>query len=669
MLGKCQIMKTLQLVLVLAYFSCCLLFSACDQTSNFEQNAAVTPVVQESMDKGNEAFKQEDYKTAIDYYLRLLKILEPQGNLKIYPEILVQLGTSYFKLQDYDKALDYYYLFLELPQVQSSPKEKAKGIGSIASVHQKVGNYEDSYQLQIDALKIREAENDSAGIGRSLYELGTLMFYQKNYELAREYYQSSLNLSKAMGNKKATLSCLNAMGTTYQGLDSTNLVLPYLEEALALARELGKKSAEAYALHNIGAHYLEKKSFFQTAEAYFLESYQIKLDLDDKWGLIGSHIYLGDLYLKQSLLEKARLEYEKGLALAEEIDSDVRKVALLNRLAEVYELKKDYPQALLLKNKYISLNESILNEKMLEEMGNKKAQYLLQKKEKDIAIFKEKARTKKLRSNFLLILSFFSICLVGLSYNSHTRLQFTKKLKEKNTEIQQQNQDLARKNDDLKKFAFIVSHDLKAPLRTIGSFTGLMRRRYFHLFDKNGQEYMDFITGGVKRMDQLLNDLLTYSQIENNEQESDWTETKDVVHNALSNLYFQIRNQKVAIKINEIALPRVRGNSAHLTQLFQNIIANGIKFRNGRDPQILIDCLQNEEKYTFAIKDNGIGIEEQYQEKIFRMFSRLHKVEEYEGTGIGLATCKKIVEKHGGKIWVESAPGQGSTFFFSLPKN
>ena len=170
-------------------------------------------------------------------------------------------------------------------------------------------------------------------------------------------------------------------------------------------------------------------------------------------------------------------------------------------------------------------------------------------------------------------------------------------------------------------------------------------------------------------MDQLLNDLLTYSQIENTDRGVDWTETKDVIHNALSNLYFQIRNQNVAVKINEEALPRVKGNSAHLTQLFQNIIANGIKFRNGRAPQISIDCMQNEQKITFAIKDNGIGIEDQYQEKIFRMFSRLHKVEEYEGTGIGLATCKKIVEKHGGKIWVKSAPGKGSTFYFSLPKN
>jgi len=641
---------------------------ACQQEVLFEEIAETPINIEKTIEAGDDYYEEEDYMAAITKYEEVLNDLEPQENCKIYPKLLLQLGKANAKLQRYDVALHFYNIYLELPQVDSYPKDKANGLGLAASAYQKIGNYETSYDYQIQALAIRESQQDSAGIGRSLYELGTLVFYQKNYELALKYYKSSMELAVASRKDKAILSCLSALGPTYEGLQDTVAALKTLNKALDLARSLGIKSKEAYALHNLAAHHLRKKAYGQAYE-FLMESYQIKFALEDKWGLIGSHIYIGDLFRKQDLLEQAEQEYDSGLSLAKEIASDARIVTLYDRLGTVYAAQKQYAKAVEMKDLYMDLKESLLNEKLIEELGNKKIHYELEQKKREILLLKEQTRVKKLKTKTLWLFSFISVCLIGVSLRSRAKHRHNQELQEKNQEIQKQNSDLERKNDDLKKFAFIVSHDLKAPLRTIGSFTGLLRRRYFNKIDQDGQEYMDFITGGVKRMDQLLNDLLTYSQIENTDRGADWTETKDVIHNALSNLYFQIRNQNVAVKINEEALPRVKGNSAHLTQLFQNIIANGIKFRNGRAPQISIDCMQNEQKFTFAIQDNGIGIEDQYQEKIFRMFSRLHKVEEYEGTGIGLATCKKIVEKHGGKIWVKSALGKGSTFYFSLPKN
>lgn len=641
---------------------------ACQQEALLE-DIAETPVdIEETIDAGNVYYAEENYTAAITKYEEVLKDFEPQENCKIYPKLLLQLGKANAKLQRYDAALHFYEKYLILPQVDSHPKDKATGLGLMATAYQKIGNYETSYDYQIQALGIRESQKDSAGIGRSLYELGTLVFYQKNYELALKYYKGSMALAVARKKDKAILSCLSALGPTYEGLRDTVAALKTLNKALDLARSLGIKSKEAYALHNLGAHHLRKKAYAEAYE-FLMESYQIKFALEDKWGLIGSHIYIGDLFRSQGLLEQAEQEYDSGLNLAKEIESDARIVTLYDRLGTVYTAQGKYVKAIEMKDLYMDLKEELLNEKLIEELGNKKIQYELEKKDREILLLQEQNRVKKLKTKTLWMFSFISVCLIGVSLRSRAKHKHNEALQEKNQEIQQKNSDLERKNDDLKKFAFIVSHDLKAPLRTIGSFTGLLRRRYFNKIDQDGQEYMDFITGGVKRMDQLLNDLLTYSQIENTDRGADWTETKDVIHNALSNLYFQIRNQNVAVKINEEALPRVKGNSAHLTQLFQNIIANGIKFRNGRAPQISIDCMQNEQKFTFAIQDNGIGIEDQYQEKIFRMFSRLHKVEEYEGTGIGLATCKKIVEKHGGKIWVKSALGKGSTFYFSLPKN
>lgn len=661
-------MNTLWKVNGLLFLYLMLLLSSCDYLQLGNQMEEANPEIKILLDEGEELFKEEDFESAIENYEAVLDLLPPQENCKIYPEVLLQLGKSNFKLQRYYEALDYYHTYLELPQIQSSSEDKAKGLNNIAAVHQRIGNEDESYRLQLEALQILESIQDSAGIGRALYQLGTIVFYQKNYKQALKYYQGSLELAELRGKKKAVLSCYSALGPTYAGLGDTLRAHQYLSKALTLSRTVGSRSKEAYALHNLGAHYLKKEELDKAQEA-LMESYHIKVELQDKWGLIGSHMYLGDVYMKQKRLALADVAYQEGLALADKIDSDRRRVDLYKRLAKVASEQNDFRRAFSMNSEYIKLKETLLNEEMIKNASNARIKYELGKKENEINLLKQENRFKKSKSTFYWAMSFLTVCLMGMSYRSVIRHRFQIQLQEKNQEIHQQYTDLSRKNEDLQKFAFIVSHDLKAPLRTIGSFTGLLRRRYFNAIDKNGQEYMEFITGGVKRMDQLLNDLLTYSQIENKPQESDWTETKDVVNNALSNLYFQIRNENAAIRINEHALPRVKGNSAHLTQLFQNIIANGIKFRNGKSPQISIDCVPEGENYTFKIRDNGIGIEEQYKEKIFRMFSRLHKMDEYEGTGIGLATCKKIVERHGGEIWVESKLGQGSTFCFSLPRN
>lgn len=652
------------LTLVCLFF----LLSGCDYLQMKDDAGEADPAIVSKLEEGEAFLKDEDYESAIEKYEAVLDLLPPQENCKTYPKVLMQLGKANFKLQRYYEALDYYHIYLELPQIQSSSKEKANGLSRIAAVHQRIGNDEESYRLQLQALEALEQIQDSAGIGRSLYQLGTIVFYQKDYAQALKYYQGSLDLAEKRKKEKGMLSCFSALGPTYEGLGDSQRAQEYLNKALDLSRKLKIRSKEAYALHNLGAHYL-KKDELDKAFDLLTESYHLKIELQDKWGLIGSYMYLGDLYMKQIQYPLADTAYKKGLQLAEEIDSDARKVKLYDRLAKVASKQGDFERAFEMNLSYIKLKESLLNEEMIKKLGNARIQYELGKKENEIKLLKQEGLYKKMKGTFFWMVSFLTVCLMGMSYRTVIKHKFQLQLQEKNAEINQQYTDLSRKNEDLKKFAFIVSHDLKAPLRTIGSFTGLLKRRYFNAIDQNGQEYMEFITGGVKRMDQLLNDLLTYSQIENNEQESNWTETKDVVHNALSNLYFQIRNENAAIQINEKALPRVKGNSAHLTQLFQNIIANGIKFRNGKSPRISIDCLPKEDEYTFRIQDNGIGIEEQYKEKIFRMFSRLHKMEEYEGTGIGLATCKKIVEKHGGKIWVESQLGQGSTFFFSLPRN
>jgi PAS domain S-box-containing protein len=249
--------------------------------------------------------------------------------------------------------------------------------------------------------------------------------------------------------------------------------------------------------------------------------------------------------------------------------------------------------------------------------------------------------------------------------------------------LAQKTEELAHSNRELELFAYVASHDLQEPLRMIASYTQLLARRYKGQLDQDADEFIHYAVDGAERMQTLINDLLAYSRVGTRGKPFAPTDCNEVLRRALDNLKVAIEDSQAVI--HTAALPKVMGDEVQLTQLFQNLLSNAIKFRGGRTPEIHVSAemkpvpspasvapdkfaagLRGEE-WTFAVRDNGIGIEREFYDRIFVIFQRLHGRDEYPGTGIGLAVCKRIVERHGGRIWVESEPGRGSTFCFTLP--
>lgn len=232
-------------------------------------------------------------------------------------------------------------------------------------------------------------------------------------------------------------------------------------------------------------------------------------------------------------------------------------------------------------------------------------------------------------------------------------------------QINQTMKKLEKSNKELEQFAYITSHDLREPLRMITSFLQLLKRRYDDKLDADANEFIGYAVEGAKRLDNMTNDLLLYSRLNSKKRNVKTIDVENSLKIALLNLKVQI--EETSSKITYDPMPTLEADEKLIVQLFQNLIGNAIKYRSSEPPEIHISTKREKNQYLFSVRDNGIGIEPKHLEKIYTIFQRLHTHEEYEGTGIGLAISKKIVEEQGGKIWAESEPGKGTTFYFTIP--
>ena len=225
--------------------------------------------------------------------------------------------------------------------------------------------------------------------------------------------------------------------------------------------------------------------------------------------------------------------------------------------------------------------------------------------------------------------------------------------------------ELEHSNQELQQFAYVASHDLQEPLRMVTSYVQLLERRYGGQLDADADEFIGFVVDGAQRMQELIRGLLAYSRVGSQAEPFRPTDGQHALDQALANL--QVAIQECGAIVTHDPMPTVVADPTQLMQVLQNLIGNAVKFRGERAPEIHVGVEHRDRAWLFSVRDNGIGIASQYTERIFVIFRRLHTRQEYPGAGIGLAICKRIVERHGGRIWVEAEPGKGSTFYFTLP--
>jgi PAS domain S-box-containing protein len=271
------------------------------------------------------------------------------------------------------------------------------------------------------------------------------------------------------------------------------------------------------------------------------------------------------------------------------------------------------------------------------------------------------------------------IDMMGLDGNRRTMIVFTELMRKENgapngviaalvdiTIQKEAEKNLSRSNYELQQFAYLSSHDLQEPLRMVVSYMSLLEKRYKDQLDPKAREYIDNAIEGGSRMRQLIDDLLAYSRLETTGKKFVPVNMNEVLESTIKVLMVTIEENRADISVGP--LPTVKADGSQMVQLMQNLVGNAIKFHGSERPMVQIKAKPGHRDWTFSVKDNGIGMNTEYSEKIFQMFQRLHNQDQYPGTGVGLAIAKKIVERHGGRIWVESEEGKGATFFFTIPK-
>ena len=573
------------------------------------------------------------------------------------------------KMGNYKAAYSYYDKVLDLSE-KMTPVDYFMIAGAyhgLGHLHREVGIYDKAITYYLKSLEISTHLKETVDLIVSHIDIADTYAKAKELDKAVEHIEIAFSLANQQKKLKTDdleanaqlASATNRFGEILGLRGQYNEALEKHESALTIYRSMNYKSYIARTLMLIADVYLQQKKYAQSEEAFKqclqYESQFINVDQAEL------HFKIGNLYRGQKRLAEAEKEFLKSLELADKANyKEIVQKANYQMFLVRFD-KNERESALQYLNIANSLNDSIFSIEKARSVAGLELKFNSEKRENELNSLK--ARENRL---FLILsMAIFLMIVLFLGYTIQLRGRNYRSLKIKNEEIQNQYKRLEESNEILSQFAYVVAHDLKEPLRSIGSYIGLIQMKHGKELPESAKEYMQFVNAGVKRMYSLLTDLLDFSQVVSQQPGAEVTRPEEVLEDVKANLHNAIESKSARIEYSE-NLPSIRMNRLHLLQIFQNLIGNALKFTTEL-PLIRIEGKEENGQIVLTIEDNGIGIKKDFSNKVFVLFQQLNKKGQFEGTGIGLTICKNIVEKYNGRIWFDSEENMGTKFYISIP--
>ena len=541
-------------------------------------------------------------------------------------------------------------------------KGRADGLHILGLLEWSEGDMTQALTYYLDALNLRLAIEDSLGLGRSYNNIGNVYFQLEQFDSAQVFYERGLGIRQQLGDVPGLIYSYSNLGDIALKRKELFTAEYYYERGQGLASEDSIFSALAHIGGRLGDLALAKGDIAKS-QATWEQAVQYAEKAGNRRLLAGALQKAVRLGMQNNQLDivSYTLSAERSITLAAEVGAVDLQAEAAILLAQLAAADRDFGAAYEYQTQYQELMESLIQEQKNDAVMAIREQYLAEQQVQQSLDTSEALS----RQNFRLILWLLTtgLVLIGIIFAINYRAY--RKQSELVEKLEAKNQELDARYDDLQEFAKIASHDLKEPVRNIGAFANLIERRYAINLDDKGMEYLEFIMSSAHQMNELLDDLLTFSSIPRYEQEA---LQPTFLHQLVGEVVAQKKKEYGAFEFVGTTLPTVYAYPELVEILLTNLIDNSLKFNAAKLKRVEMGYRSRENVHLFWIADNGLGIAPAYHEQVFDIFSRLGKRDQ-GGTGMGLAISKRIIETHRGRIWIESGVGEGTRLYFTIPRH
>ncbi len=604
-------------------------------------------------------FKDEYIDLSLDYLLLAFQAAQKHGDTEIIIEQAVNVGDIYTQIGSYHLALDYYNIALTNAKREGNTKHFSSIYRLLGNAYYYMGEYDKSLESHMESLHFAQENRDEGGIAAAFNNIGLLNIQLEKYDKALEYYLKAENVFEKIKNYSNQGLAIINIGNIYYYKNELEEALAYYQKAYSIFEQTKEAKDIALAAQNISVIYSlidEEENAILFAE----KALSLYLKANNAWGIVHLAQNLGFIYFEKEDLEKTEYYFNLSLEYAEQSNTITLLITAYNSLQQLYEEKGEFENAFKYLKQLHILKDSLNSKEITERLTELESKYLVNQKEKENQLLKK----------YFTYISLLSLLIVAiLLFNYRLKVLSNRKLREKNVQIEKQNIELAEINLTKNRFFSIIAHDLKNPLAAFMGLMEIFQLKLSIMIKEEQQHLLKQISHLAESTFNLLENLLEWSrsQIGVLEFKPTSISLNVIVKDAINVLLWNAQLKDIAIKNQLDSEIIIHADENMIATVIRNLLGNAVKFTHkGGNISIFSQPIEN--GISLFVKDNGIGISEEDLEKLFKIDSKLRNpgTANEPGTGLGLILCKEFVEKHGGKMLVQSTLNEGSTFGFTL---